>query len=110
LKLPLQRFKVRSKYCSAVESGLISCTDPRASPAAPESDAGERDTPTPSIPAPTKFRSLDLPIEDFREQPASKFIQDITIQCISDLATGEWLVNTKDFLSALKEIALVLTW
>ncbi|KAJ7793401.1 hypothetical protein B0H14DRAFT_2622911 [Mycena olivaceomarginata] len=66
----------------------------------PEVDA-DKDSPEPST-APTQLRSLDLLIEDLRDQPASKFIQDIQVESEADLETGEWLVNTKEITVVFK--------
>ncbi|KAJ7123322.1 hypothetical protein C8R43DRAFT_1148203 [Mycena crocata] len=57
----------------------------------------------PTPPAPLEHRSLDLLIEDIREQPVNKFIQTLVLSSTGDLPTGGWTVNTTELLKALQE-------
>lgn len=54
------------------------------------------------IPEP-EWRILKLLIEDVREQPVNKFIQDVAVRSAHDLETGQWLVNGNDLLKALQD-------
>lgn len=53
-------------------------------------------------PAP-EWRILKLLIEDVREQPGNKFIQEIAVRSAADLDMGQWLVNGNDLLKALQD-------
>jgi hypothetical protein len=81
----------------------MTCADSGTLVPTPEDDANTDPPPEPSAPALTQLRCLDLLIEDLRDQPANKFIQDIQVESEVDLETGEWLVNTKGMLSALQK-------
>jgi hypothetical protein len=81
----------------------MTCADSGTLVLTPEDDANTDPPPEPSAPALTQLRCLDLLIEDLRDQPANKFIQDIQVESEVDLETGEWLVNTKGMLSALQK-------
>lgn len=80
---------------------IDSYKDPDIFPESPEADAG-RPSSEPNTPEPNRLCSLDLLIEDLREQPPNKFIQDLTVHPEVELPTGEWLVNTKAVLLALQ--------
>ncbi|KAJ7838099.1 hypothetical protein B0H14DRAFT_3701256 [Mycena olivaceomarginata] len=71
----------------------------------PEVDA-DKDSPEPST-APTQLRSLDLLIEDLRDQPASKFIQDIQVESEADLETGRVACKYQGYALCLAEITVV---
>ncbi|KAJ7477474.1 kinase-like domain-containing protein, partial [Mycena latifolia] len=54
--------------------------------------------------SPTELtRTIQLLVEDVRDQPANKFIQELFLPCVGDLPTGEWLVNGHDLLKALQD-------
>ncbi|KAJ7664647.1 hypothetical protein DFH06DRAFT_1324187 [Mycena polygramma] len=84
-------------FSVAVTSDIPAVEDTVPSPPRPDSEIGSDDPPI------THPRSVDVLIEDLREEPSNKFIQQLVLPSCSEQATGEWLVDSNELLYALQQ-------